>query len=131
MVPIYAVAGGTFIVAGVIVAIIIAIAFSFYTYKGSTINAHPNDGLDGAPGAEDPSQPSGRGRTPEAHPDEFGTGGGFSTHGNQVAPDPTTLLPDPSPSMRLAARTPSRKTEVSAGAPSPRETSTCSCKRAC
>jgi hypothetical protein len=55
MVPVYAVATGTSIFVGVLIAIVIAFAFSFYTYKGSTINAHPNDGLDGAPGSEDPS----------------------------------------------------------------------------
>ena len=83
MVPIYAVAGGTFIVVGVVAAVLVAVAFSYYTYRGSMINAHPNDGLDGAPDAKDPSQASGRGRTPDAHPDEPGTGGGFSTHGTK------------------------------------------------
>ena len=83
MSPVYAFASGTFLFLGVIVAIVIAIAFSFYTYRGSTINAHPNDGLDGAPGAEDPSQASGRGRTNEDHPGEGGAGGGFSTHGTK------------------------------------------------
>jgi hypothetical protein len=83
MVPVYAVATGTFIVVGVLIAIVIAFAFSFYTYRGSTINAHPNDGLDGAPGSEDPSEATGKGRTPENHPDEFGPGGGFSTHGTK------------------------------------------------
>ena len=83
MVAIYAVTSGTLIVAAVIVAIIIAGAFSFYTYKGSMINAHPNDGLDGAPEAADPSQASGRGRTPEGRPDDSGTGGGISTRGTK------------------------------------------------
>ncbi len=66
--------------------IVVAVAFSFYTYHGSVINAHPSDGLDDAPGSEDPSEPSGRGRTPEEHPDEFGAGGGFSTHGTKLRP---------------------------------------------
>ena len=61
-VPLAAIAAGTFIVVAVIVAIIVAVAFSYYTYSGSAINAHPNDGLDGAPGAADPSEASGRSR---------------------------------------------------------------------
>jgi hypothetical protein len=83
MVAVYAVATGTFIFVGVLIAIVIAFAFSFYTYRGSMINAHPNDGLDGAPGSEDPSEATGKGRTSEDHPDEFGAGGGFSTHGTK------------------------------------------------
>ena len=83
MVPVYAAIGGTVIFVAVLIAIVIAFAFSFYTYRGSTINAHPNDGLDGAPGSKDPSQASGEGRTPEDHPDGFGDGGGFSSHGTK------------------------------------------------
>jgi hypothetical protein len=83
MVPVYAVASGTFIVVGVLIAIIIAVIFSFYTYRGSMINPHPDDGLDGAPDAQNPSQASGKGRTHEDHPDEFGAGGGFSNHGTR------------------------------------------------
>ena len=41
------------------------------------------DGLDGAPGSKDPSEATGEGRTHEAHPDEFGPGGGFSSHGTK------------------------------------------------
>jgi len=48
---------GTFILIAIVIAIIVAAAFGYYTYSGSGINAHPNDGLDGAPGAGEPSQP--------------------------------------------------------------------------
>jgi hypothetical protein len=80
--PIYALAGSVIFIA-VIIAIIIAVALGFYTYKGSAINAHPNDGLDGAPGSEGPNEASGSGRVHEDHPDEFGDGGGFSTRGTK------------------------------------------------
>ena len=78
----FAVAGGTFIVLAVVVAILLAVVLGFYTYKGSAIDAHPSDGLDGAPGSAEPSQASGKGRTIESHEDEPG-GGGFSTHGTR------------------------------------------------
>ena len=83
MEPVYAVAGGAFIFTGVLIAIVIAIVFSYYTYRGSGINAHPNDGLDGAPGSDAPSQASGKGRSRGDEADEPGTGGGFSTRGTK------------------------------------------------
>lgn len=75
--------GGSFVFLGVMVAMFFGVVYGFYTYSGSTINPHPSGGLDGAPGASDPSQASGRGRTSEDHPDEFSVGGGFSTHGTR------------------------------------------------
>ncbi len=79
--PIYALAGGSFIFIGVIIVLFFAVVFGYYTYKGSAINAHSSDGLDGAPGSAGPSQASGKGRTSDDNPDEFSAGGGFSTHG--------------------------------------------------
>lgn len=78
---IFALAGGSFIFLGVIIALFFAIVFGYYTYRGSGINAHSSDGLDGAPGSDEPSQASGRGRVHEANPDEVSAGGGFSSHG--------------------------------------------------
>ena len=83
MTPVYAVTGWAFIVGAVFVAIVLAVAFSYYTYRGSAINAHPNDGLDGAPGSDEPSQASGKGRGRGEESDEPGTGGGFSTRGTR------------------------------------------------
>ena len=80
-VPLAAVAAGTFIIIAVIVAIVLAVAFGYYTRSGSAINAHPNDGLDGAPGATDPSEFSGKGRTGEDPDDPSSPGGGLSSHG--------------------------------------------------
>jgi hypothetical protein len=80
---IFALAGGGFILIGVIVLILFAVVFGFYTYRGSAINAHPDDGLDGAPGSAGPSDPAGKGRTSEDSDDEFSSGGGFSTHGTK------------------------------------------------
>jgi hypothetical protein len=51
----------------------VAVAFGYYTIKGSGIDAHPSDGLDGAPGSEGPSDVS-AGRAA----DRDGT---FSSHG--------------------------------------------------
>jgi hypothetical protein len=81
-VPLAAIAG-TFIIIAVIVAIVLAVAFGYYTYSGSAINAHPNDGLDGAPGASDPSEASGKGRTGDDPDDPFSPGGGLGTHGTR------------------------------------------------
>jgi len=78
-----ALAGGSFVLVTVIIVIVLAVAYGFYTYKGSAINAHPSDGLDGAPGSAGPSQPSGHGRTSEDNDDELSAGGGFSTHGTR------------------------------------------------
>ncbi len=71
MAPAFAVAGDTAIFIVILVLIIIAVAFGFYTYRGSAINAHPSDGLDGAPGSEAPSDPAGQGQIPEG-PDQSG-----------------------------------------------------------
>jgi hypothetical protein len=79
---VYAVAGGSFIF-GVIILMLFAVVYGYYTYKGSSINAHSGDGLDGAPGSAGPSQVSGKGRTSEDNPAEFSAGGGFSTHGTK------------------------------------------------
>ena len=81
VIPILAVAGGSFIFLGVAVLLFFAIVFGYYTYRGSAINPHPHDGSDGAPGAAGPSDASGKGRVPEEHPDELSAGGGFSSHG--------------------------------------------------
>jgi hypothetical protein len=80
---VFALAGGSLILAGFLVVFFFVIVFSYYTYRGSGIDAHPHDGSDSAPGAADPSSPSGESRTHEGHDDEFGEGGGFSTHGTQ------------------------------------------------
>jgi len=82
-VPIAAVAGGILIFIVVIIALFLAVGYGYYTYRGSGINAHPSDGLDGAPGSAEPSQASGKGRVHEDNDDEFSAGGGFSTHGTR------------------------------------------------
>lgn len=80
--PAFAAATGTTIVVIVIVVIIFAVVFGFYTLKGSAINAHPSDGLDGAPGSADPSEPDGRGRIAE-DPDRPADGGSINTRGTR------------------------------------------------
>lgn len=79
----FALAGGSLIFLVVIIALFFAVVFGFYTYKGSAIDAHPSDGLDGAPGSEGPSQATGKGRTSEDNEDELSAGGGFSSHGTR------------------------------------------------
>ncbi len=54
--PIAALAGGSLIFVVVIVAILFAVVFGFYTYRGSAITPHPSDGKDGAPGAAGPQR---------------------------------------------------------------------------
>lgn len=83
VIPIFALAGGSFIFLGVVVLLFFVIVFSYYTYRGSAINPHPHDGSDEAPGAAAPSDASGKGRVAEEHPDELSAGGGFSSHGTE------------------------------------------------
>ncbi len=53
------------------------LAYSYYSVKGSGIDEHPSDGLDGAPGSEAPSDAA-KGRGSEG---DSSAGGTFSTHG--------------------------------------------------
>ena len=65
--------GGSTIIVGFAVVMTIVLAYSYYSIRGSGIDAHPDDGLSGAPGSEAPSDVSkGRGA------DDDGT---FSSHG--------------------------------------------------
>jgi hypothetical protein len=82
-ITVYALAGGSFVFIGVMIVLFFAVVFGYYTFRGSAINAHPSDGLQGAPGSAGSSQASGKGRTSHDHPDEFSAGGGFSTHGTR------------------------------------------------
>jgi hypothetical protein len=61
-----AVNGGTIFIVFVIV-MILALAFTSYTRKGSGIDEHPTSGGDSAPGSDAPSEMTG-GRTSEDHP---------------------------------------------------------------
>ena len=81
--PVLALAGGSFIILGVMVVFFFAIVYGFYTIKGSTINAHPNDGLDGAPGSEAPSEGDGKGRSSGDTGPGHSVGDTFSTHGTE------------------------------------------------
>ncbi len=83
IVPPLAVLTGTFIIVAVLLALLVAASYAAYTFRGSGIGAHPHDGSDEAPGAADPSESDGSGRTFEDNDDEFNAGGGFSTHGTQ------------------------------------------------
>lgn len=76
-----ALAGGSWIFLAVVVAFFFAVVYGFYTIKGSGINKHPNDGLDGAPGSHGPSEASGKGRSSGDTSDGNSVGDTFSTHG--------------------------------------------------
>lgn len=80
---VYAFAGGSFIFLGVIIFLFFAVVYGYFTFKGSAINPHPSDGLDGAPGAAGPSEASGEGRSSQDGGDEISAGGAFSTHGTK------------------------------------------------
>ena len=79
----FALAGGSFIFLGFIIAFLLAVTYGFYTIKGSGIDKHPNDGLDGAPGSHGPSEASGKGRSPGNTSDGHSVGDTFSTHGTK------------------------------------------------
>lgn len=76
-------AGGSFIVLGVMVAMFFAVVFGFFTIRGSGIDQHPNDGLDGAPGSSGPSEASGMGRNPGTTSAGHSVGDTFSTFGTR------------------------------------------------
>lgn len=78
---VFALAGGSLIFLGFLVAFFFVIVFGFYTIKGSGINEHPSDGLDGAPGSEGPSEASGKGRSTGDTSSGHSAGDTFSTHG--------------------------------------------------
>lgn len=65
--------GGSTIIVAFAVLMTVVLAYSYYSIRGSGIDAHPSDGLDGAPGSEAPSDAA-RGRGSDE-------GGTFSTHG--------------------------------------------------
>ena len=73
MVSTVAAVGGSTIFLGFMVFLFVAVAFGYYTIRGSGIDAHPSDGLDGAPGSEGPSDVA-KGRGSD-------DGGTFSSHG--------------------------------------------------
>ena len=54
-----ALAGGSFIFLAFVVVMFLGVIFGLYTRRGSGIDEHPNDGLDGAPGAKTPDDASG------------------------------------------------------------------------
>ena len=73
MFPAYFAASGGAILVAFVVLMFLVIAFTYYRIRGSAIDAHPSDGLDGAPGSEAPSDAA-KGRAPDAE-------GAFSSHG--------------------------------------------------
>ena len=70
--------GGSWIIVGFAFFMLVAVAYGYYSIKGSGIDSHPSDGLDGAPGSEGPSDVA-KGRGSEG--DDAGRTGTFSTHG--------------------------------------------------
>ncbi len=72
--------GGSWIIVGFAVFMLVALAYSYYSIKGSGIDSHPSGGLGGAPGSAAPSDVA-KGRGTEGGMDDGSTGGTFSTHG--------------------------------------------------
>lgn len=75
-----ALAGGSLIFVLFMVVFFFAIVWGFYTRRGSGIDHHPNDGLDGAPGSEGPSSAVGKGRS-TGDTSQGSVGDTFSKHG--------------------------------------------------
>jgi len=78
---VFALAGGSFIILGVMIVFFFAVVFGFFTRTGSGIDEHPNDGLDGAPGSEALGHESGTGRSSGETSQDHSVGDTFSTHG--------------------------------------------------
>lgn len=70
----FAIAPGSYIFLAIVVVILLSLVIGFYTRRGSGIDEHPSDGLDGAPGAEGRSEVSGK---------DQGEGSAFDTHGTR------------------------------------------------
>ncbi len=75
------VAGGSFIVLGVMVVLFFAIAFGYFTFTGSGIGTHSSGSRGEAPGADGPSEAAGQGRSSGDTSEDNGVGDTFSTHG--------------------------------------------------
>ncbi len=73
--------GGSWIIVGFAVLMLVVLAYNYYSVKGSGIDAHPSDGLGGAPGSAGPSDAA-KGRGGDGADGEA-TGGTFSTHGTR------------------------------------------------
>ena len=71
---------GSYIIVGFAVLMLVVLAYNYYSVKGSGIDAHPSDGLDGAPGSEGPSDAS-KGRGSEGDDVDGNLGGTFSSRG--------------------------------------------------
>ena len=74
--------GGSTIIVGVAVLMLVVLAYSYYSIKGSGIAAHPSDGRDGATGSSAPSDAS-KGRGSEGDDVDGNLGGTFSSHGTR------------------------------------------------
>ncbi len=74
--------GGSWIIVAVAVLMLVALAYNYYTVKGSGIDAHPSDGRGGSPGAAAPSDAA-KGRATEGTDVDGSTGGTFSGHGTR------------------------------------------------
>lgn len=72
--------GGSWIIVVFAVVMFVVLSYGYYSIKGSGIDAHPDDGQGGAPGAAGPSDVA-KGRGAEGGTDGSSTGGTFSTHG--------------------------------------------------
>ncbi|HWH45457.1 MAG TPA: hypothetical protein VNT32_12075 [Thermoleophilaceae bacterium] len=79
----FSLSGGSFIFLAVIIVLFFSVVFGFFTYRGSGIGQHPNDGLDGAPGSQGPSNASGMGRNPGTTSEGHSVGDTFSTFGTR------------------------------------------------
>lgn len=73
--PVAEISGNSFILLGVLVVMVFAVAYGLFTVKGSGISKTPDDGKEGAPGAVGPSEVSGvdQGQGSATGSDEHGT----------------------------------------------------------
>ena len=76
----FAAVGGSWIIIGFGVLMLVVLAYSYYSVKGSGIDEHPSDGRVDAPGSAAPSDVA-KGRGTEGTTRDGSTGGTFSSHG--------------------------------------------------
>jgi hypothetical protein len=71
------------VIAGAFLVMIIGAIAGYYTRGGSDIDEHPVDDRGRSPGATEPPDVSGAGRTPESPTGPKAEGGRFSGHGTR------------------------------------------------
>jgi hypothetical protein len=73
----------TWVIVGVFVVMFLGVAWGYFTRTGSEVGEHPIDDRARSPGAREPANVAGEGRTPENPTGGRAARGRFSGHGTR------------------------------------------------